>query len=44
MYLVPDTQWWFYGLPTAKLEMGWCIQCHRDNNQQATQDCLACHY
>jgi len=44
MYLVPDTQWWFYGLPTEKLEMGWCIQCHRDNNQQATQDCVACHY
>ncbi|MCA9512169.1 MAG: cytochrome c3 family protein [Myxococcota bacterium] len=44
MHLVPDTKWWFYGLPTQKLEMGWCIQCHRDNNQQATQDCLACHY
>ena len=44
MYLVPDTKWWFYGLPAAKLEMGWCIKCHRDNNQQATQDCLACHY
>jgi hypothetical protein len=44
MYLVPDTKWWFYGLPTAKLEMGWCIQCHRENNQQATQDCMVCHY
>jgi hypothetical protein len=44
MYLVADTKWWFYGLPTQKLEMGWCIQCHRDNNQQATQDCVACHY
>jgi len=44
MYLVDDTKWWFYGLPTQKLEMGWCIQCHRDNNQQATQDCVACHY
>ena len=44
MHLVPDTKWWFYGLPTEKLEMGWCIQCHRENNQQATQDCLACHY
>ena len=44
MHMVPDTMWWFYGLPTKKLEMGWCIECHRDNNQQATQDCFACHY
>jgi hypothetical protein len=44
MYLVPDTKWWFYGLPTQKLEMGWCIKCHRENNQQASQDCLRCHY
>ncbi len=44
LYLVPDTVWWQYGLPTKKLEMGWCIQCHRDNNQQASQDCLTCHY
>ncbi len=42
--LVPDTEWWQYGLPTQKLEMGWCIQCHRENNQQASQDCLLCHY
>jgi hypothetical protein len=44
LHLVPDTQWWQYGLPTAKLEMGWCIKCHRENNQQASQDCLTCHY
>jgi hypothetical protein len=44
LYLVPDTKWWFYGLPAAKLEMGWCIKCHRQNNQQASQDCLRCHY
>lgn len=42
--LVPDTKWWQYGLPTQKLEMGWCIKCHRENNQQASQDCLLCHY
>jgi hypothetical protein len=42
--LIPDTKWWKYGLPTEKLEMGWCIQCHRENNQQASQDCLTCHY
>jgi len=42
LYLVPDTKYWQYGLPTHKLEMGWCIMCHRDNG--ASQDCLTCHY
>lgn len=42
LYLVPDTKWWQYGLPTKKLEMGWCIMCHRQNG--ASQDCLTCHY
>jgi hypothetical protein len=40
--LTPDTKWWPWGLPTKKLEMGWCIQCHRANG--ASQDCLTCHY
>jgi hypothetical protein len=40
--LVADTKWWPWLLPTQKLEMGWCIECHRRNN--ATQDCAACHY
>lgn len=40
--LVPDTKWWVYGLPTQKLEMGWCIKCHRQEG--ASQDCLTCHY
>ena len=40
--LVEDTIWWPWGLPAAKLEMGWCIDCHRENG--ATQDCYACHY
>ncbi|MCZ6463157.1 MAG: cytochrome c3 family protein, partial [Proteobacteria bacterium] len=44
LYLVPDPQWWPRALPTAKLEMGWCIMCHRENDQQASQDCLMCHY
>jgi len=44
LYLVPDTVWWPWGLPASKLEMGWCIDCHRSNNQQASQDCLTCHY
>ena len=43
LYLVPDDSWW-YLVPVAKMEMGWCIQCHRENGQQASQDCLKCHY
>jgi hypothetical protein len=42
VYLTPDTIWWPWGLPAAKLEMGWCIDCHRE--QGASQDCYACHY
>jgi len=42
LYMVPDTQMGPSGLPTAKLEMGWCINCHRDEG--ATQDCFTCHY
>lgn len=42
LYLVDDTKWWKWGLPTQKLEMGWCLMCHRDN--QASTDCLTCHY
>ena len=41
--LVPDDSWW-YMVPVKKLEMGWCLQCHRENGQQASQDCLTCHY
>jgi hypothetical protein len=43
LYMTPDDSWW-YLVPVAKLEMGWCIQCHRENGQQASQDCLRCHY
>ncbi len=42
LYMTPDTKFWQYGLPTQKLEMGWCVMCHRDNG--ASQDCLTCHY
>jgi hypothetical protein len=42
VYLSPDTKWWPWLLPTRKLEMGWCIQCHRENG--ASQDCVTCHY
>ena len=40
--LTSDTIWWPWLLPSKKLEMGWCIDCHRNN--QASQDCLTCHY
>lgn len=43
LHLVPDTKMG-YLVPVAKLEMGWCISCHRQNHQQASQDCLKCHY
>ncbi len=43
LHLVPDTKLG-YLVPVAKLEMGWCISCHRQNHQQASQDCLKCHY
>jgi hypothetical protein len=42
LYLTEDTVWWPWLLPAKKLEMGWCIQCHRENG--ASQDCLTCHY
>ena len=42
VYLSSDTIWWPWLLPSKKLEMGWCIDCHREN--QASQDCLTCHY
>ena len=40
--LVEDTIRWPWGLPAKKLEMGWCIDCHL--KQEATIDCVACHY
>lgn len=43
LHLVPDSHIGHL-VPVAKLEMGWCINCHRQNNQQASQDCLTCHY
>lgn len=42
VWMTPDTHWWPWLLPTQKLEMGWCINCHRNNG--ASQDCYACHY
>ena len=42
VYLTDDVHWWPWLLPTKKPEMGWCINCHRQNG--ASQDCLTCHY
>lgn len=42
IHVVKDTHWWPWMLPTQTLEMGWCINCHRENG--ASQDCYTCHY
>jgi hypothetical protein len=42
VFMLEDTKWWPWGLPTQTLEMGWCIQCHRA--KRASQDCYTCHY
>ena len=42
VYMTEDTIYWPWLLPSQKLEMGWCIDCHRENG--ASQDCYACHY
>lgn len=42
VHMTSDTIWWPWLLPSKKLEMGWCVNCHRENN--ASQDCLTCHY
>jgi hypothetical protein len=42
LHLVPDTKWWPWGLPARKLQMGWCISCHRETG--VSQDCFGCHY
>jgi hypothetical protein len=42
VFVFEDTKWWPWGLPTKTLEMGWCIQCHRE--KKVSQDCYTCHY
>jgi hypothetical protein len=44
VHLVPDTRFnsssaW---LPAAKLEMGWCMDCH--DQRAGTQNCVSCHH
>ena len=36
LYLVPDGHW-KYLVPVKKLEMGWCIDCHRDGGSARTR-------
>lgn len=40
--MMEETVWWPWLLPTTTLEMGWCVNCHRENG--ASQDCMKCHY
>ncbi len=44
VYLTPDTVLRPSSgfLPAAKLEMGWCMDCHLERG--AADDCSACHY
>lgn len=44
VWLVPDTKLRPHSLwmPAAKLEMGWCMDCHLERG--AADDCAACHY
>jgi hypothetical protein len=42
VYVLSDTRWWPWLLPTRTLQMGWCVDCHRQN--AASQDCFTCHY
>ncbi len=41
VYLVPDRRF-INGMPAAKLQMGWCVDCHRTS--KAVTDCATCHY
>jgi hypothetical protein len=42
VYVQPDTNWKYF-VPSQTLEMGWCIQCHRKEEHNATLDCMKCH-
>ncbi len=41
---VQDQTTWKYFVPAKTLEMGWCIQCHRKEEHQASIDCMTCHH
>jgi hypothetical protein len=44
VYLVPDTRYNPSAafLPAAKLEMGWCVDCHEQRG--GPKDCVLCHH
>jgi hypothetical protein len=44
VYLAEETRYTSRSLwlPTAKLEMGWCMECHLERS--ASDDCVACHH
>jgi hypothetical protein len=50
VWLTPDTKLRPSSayLPAAKLEMGWCMDCHlqgqETGQQRASDDCAACHF
>lgn len=41
LHLVPDDAWRYF-VPVAKMQMGWCVQCH--DQSRVSKDCLLCHY
>lgn len=42
VWLVPETKLRSAWLPAAKLEMGWCMDCHVQRG--GSEDCAGCHY
>jgi hypothetical protein len=52
VWMTPDTVYRSAYLPAAKLEMGWCMDCHLERvtdshgetRQRAADDCAACHF
>ena len=43
VYLQDQTSWKYF-VPAQTLEMGWCMNCHRKEEHQASIDCLTCHH
>ena len=42
LHIVDDPHTWPWLMTAHTLEMGWCINCHREN--EVSQDCFTCHY
>ena len=41
VFMIEDTKWWPWGLPTKTLAMGWCVPWHRE--KEVSQDCYTGH-